>query len=68
MAKKQSAKVESVHQLAVPVVPFYIQEEIHPQAIIDDLLKFFPSPSARGRGHCTPTCSPTSTACQWSST
>ena len=26
------------HDLAVPVVPIYIQEKIHPQAIIDDLL------------------------------
>src|SRR5437899_1741889 len=34
--------------LAVPVVPIYIQEKIHPQAIIDDLLQSFPSPSGRG--------------------
>ncbi|MBI1825563.1 MAG: site-specific DNA-methyltransferase [Planctomycetes bacterium] len=31
--------------LAVPVVPVYIQEKIHPQAIIDDLLRTAPSPS-----------------------
>src|SRR5262249_25631443 len=28
--------------LAVPVVPIYIQEKIHPQAIIDDLLANLP--------------------------
>jgi len=36
--------------LAVPVVPIYIQEKIHPQAIIDDLLQHFPSPAGRGQG------------------
>src|SRR5437773_1993396 len=30
-------------ELAVPVVPIYIQEKIHPQAIIDDLLKTPPA-------------------------
>src|SRR5260370_14684359 len=38
--------------LAVPVVPIYIQEKIHPQAIIDDLLASFPSlPRKRGESH-----------------
>jgi adenine-specific DNA-methyltransferase len=36
--------------LAVPVVPIYIQEKIHPQAIVDDLLSSLPSPSGRGAG------------------
>ncbi|MBN2580211.1 MAG: site-specific DNA-methyltransferase [Pirellulales bacterium] len=36
--------------LAVPVVPIYIQEKIHPQAIIDDLRRNLPSPSGRGAG------------------
>jgi adenine-specific DNA-methyltransferase len=36
--------------LAVPVVPIYIQEKIHPQAIIDALLQAFPSPPGRGQG------------------
>ena len=31
--------------LAVPVVPIYIQEKIHPQAIIDDLLAHAASPA-----------------------
>jgi adenine-specific DNA-methyltransferase len=31
--------------LAVPVVPIYIQEKIHPQAIIDDLLAHARSPA-----------------------
>ena len=34
--------------LAVPVVPIYIQEKTHPQAIIDALLQSSPSPSGRG--------------------
>ncbi len=34
--------------LAVPVVPVYIQEKIHPQAIIDDFCHNLPSPSGRG--------------------
>ena len=36
--------------LAVPVVPVYIQEKIHPQAIIDALRQSSPSPSGRGQG------------------
>lgn len=36
--------------LAVPVVPIYIQEKIHPQAIINALRLSAPSPSGRGRG------------------
>ncbi len=36
--------------LAVPVVPIYIQEKIHPQAIIDDFRRNLPSPSGRGAG------------------
>src|SRR5436189_2519684 len=36
--------------LAVPVVPIYIQEKIHPQAIIDDFKSSLPSPSGRGAG------------------
>jgi adenine-specific DNA-methyltransferase len=36
--------------LAVPVVPVYIQEKIHPQAIIDDFCLHLPSPSGRGAG------------------
>ncbi len=41
--------------LEVPVVPIYIQEKIHPQAIIDDLRRTgsksgSPSPSADGEG------------------
>ena len=39
--------------LAVPVVPVYIQEKIHPRAIIDDFrrnLPQLPSPSGRGAG------------------
>jgi adenine-specific DNA-methyltransferase len=35
--------------LAVPAVPIYIQEKIHPQAIIDDFRRYLPSPSG-GRG------------------
>ena len=34
--------------LAVPVVPVYIQEKIHPQAIIDDFCRHLPSTSGRG--------------------
>jgi adenine-specific DNA-methyltransferase len=33
--------------LAVPVVPVYIQEKIHPRAIIDDLLAQAKRPSSR---------------------
>ena len=33
--------------LAVPVVPVYIQEKIHPQAIIDDLLAQAARPGGR---------------------
>ena len=29
---------QDAHDLEVPVLPIYIQEKIHPQAIIDDLL------------------------------
>ena len=29
---------QDAEDLAVPVVPIYIQEKIHPQALIDDLL------------------------------
>jgi len=36
--------------LAVPVVPVYIQEKIHPQALIEDLRRTAPSPSGRGPG------------------
>jgi adenine-specific DNA-methyltransferase len=36
--------------LAVPVVPVYIQEKIHPRAIIDDFRLHLPSPSGRGAG------------------
>jgi adenine-specific DNA-methyltransferase len=36
--------------LAVPAVPIYIQEKIHPQAIINDLRSNPPSPSGRGAG------------------
>ncbi len=37
--------------LAVPAVPIYIQEKIHPQAIIEDFKRNAPSPSkAGGRG------------------
>jgi len=36
--------------LAVPVVPVYIQEKIHPQAIINDFSRHLPSPSGRGAG------------------
>ena len=36
--------------LTVPVVPIYIQEKIHPQAIIDDLRACHSSPSGRGAG------------------
>ena len=35
--------------LAVPTVPIYIQEKIHPQAIIDDFCRNLPSP-VLGRG------------------
>ena len=44
--------------LAVPVVPIYIQEKIHPQAIIDDLLARRKSKPASSSS----TSSPTSTA------
>ena len=57
--------------LEVPVVPVYIQEKIHPQAIIEDL----PADGGAGqeRWATRPTCSPTSTACptsrpSWNST
>ena len=36
--------------LAVPVVPIYIQEKIHPQAIIEQVARNLPSPSGRGAG------------------
>jgi len=37
--------------LAVPVVPVYIQEKIHPQALVEDLRRTPPSPSkGEGRG------------------
>jgi len=34
--------------LAVPVVPIYIQEKIHPQALIDDLHHSFPASAGAG--------------------
>ncbi len=34
------------HDLAVPVVPIYIQEKIHPQALIDDLPRIAANPGA----------------------
>ncbi len=43
--------------LAVPVVPIYIQEKIHPQAIIDALPRI-----ETARRSTSPTSSPTSTA------
>ena len=36
--------------LEVPAVPIYIQEKIHPQAIIEDFRKNAPSPRSRGEG------------------
>ena len=36
--------------LAVPAVPVYIQEKIHPQAIIEDVWANPPSPPGRGAG------------------
>src|SRR5688572_3369585 len=36
--------------LAVPVVPIYIQEKIHPQAIINDLIDSLPSAGRAGEG------------------
>ena len=50
--------------LAVPVVPIYIQEKIHPQAIIDDAAAAASRPSDRPDS----TCSPTSTAVRTTST
>ena len=56
-------KDEQDHEdLAVPVVPVYIQEKIHPQAIIDDM------PRAEQAGEHNWTFLPTSTACRKSST
>src|SRR3984893_12223161 len=36
--------------LAVPVVPIYIQEKIHPQALIDDIRAHSPLPEGQGEG------------------
>src|SRR5437764_1717200 len=36
--------------LEVPAVPIYIQEKIHPQAIIEDFRRSSPSPSGSGKG------------------
>jgi adenine-specific DNA-methyltransferase len=36
--------------LAVPVVPIYIQEKIHPQALIEDLRAHSPLPAGEGQG------------------
>ena len=36
--------------LAVPVVPVYIQEKIHPRAVIGDFRLHLPSPFGRGAG------------------
>ena len=36
--------------LAVPVVPIYIQEKIHPQALIEDLRTDSPLPAGEGQG------------------
>ncbi len=36
--------------LAVPVVPIYIQEKIHPQALIEDLRVHSPLPPGEGQG------------------
>jgi adenine-specific DNA-methyltransferase len=41
---------QDCEDLAVPVVPVYIQEKIHPQALINALLQSSPSPSGRGQG------------------
>ncbi len=38
------------HDLAVPAVPIYIQEKIHPQVIINDLLHSFPPTRGDGAG------------------
>lgn len=38
------------HPLEVPAVPIYIQDKIHPQAIIEDFRRNLPSPSGRGAG------------------
>ena len=39
---------QDAQDLAVPVVPIYIQEKIHPQAIVDDLRRTSLSPAAHG--------------------
>ena len=44
--------------LVVPTPPLYIQEKVHPKAIIDDLKRR----NEGARGDAAPTCSPTSTA------
>ncbi len=42
---------QDAKDLAVPVVPVYILEKIHPQALIEDIRKHAPSPSkGEGRG------------------
>jgi adenine-specific DNA-methyltransferase len=40
--------------LAVPIVPIYIQEKIHPQALIENLRGQSPSPRGEGRGEGDP--------------
>ena len=54
--------------LAVPVVPIYIQEKIHPQAIIDDLCRSDGEDAGEQDGRAQTTLSPTSTACPTTST
>src|SRR3989304_7441954 len=46
----QGKDQQDQEDLAVPVVPVYIQEKIHPQAIIDDFCLHLPSPTGRGAG------------------
>src|SRR5574341_2239919 len=38
------------HDLAVPAVPIYIQEKIHPQAIIENVRRNAPLLSGEGKG------------------
>jgi adenine-specific DNA-methyltransferase len=41
---------QDAQPLEVPAVPIYIQEKIHPQAIIEDFRRNLPLPAGEGRG------------------
>jgi len=46
----QGKDEQDSENLAVPAVPVYIQEKIHPQAIVEDVRANLPSPPGRGAG------------------